>query len=103
MELTQEEVSERIEHRDAVLDVRAIYSTLSGRRFLKYLLKNFEVATLPPQGLEGSLLFEALGFLRAGKSIWELMAEADPTMAGQLLSEVEKERYAKLYAENSKS
>lgn len=99
-ELSQEEISERIEHRDALLDVRAVLATNSGRNFFKYLFKNFEVGHLPELGLEGQLLFEKMGFLRAGNSIFKLLSEANAEMAATILAQIEKERYAKLYSES---
>lgn len=97
---TQEDYKEAIEHRDALLDVRAILATTSGKNFFKYLFKNFEVNELPPLGLEGSLLMDKLGFLRAGNSIFKLIAEADANMAASILAQIEKDRYAQKYAES---
>lgn len=97
--LSQEEISERIEHRDALLHIRAILATDSGRQFFKYLFKQFEVTELPELGLEGNLHYEKLGFLRAGNSIFKLVAEADAHAAANLLAQNEKDRYVKLYAE----
>lgn len=98
-ELSKEEVSEAIEHRDVLLDIRAILATASGRNFFKYLFKHLEVAELPPLGLEGVLLNDKLGFLRAGNSIFKLTSEADAAMAATLLAQTEKERYAQIYAD----
>lgn len=98
-EMTEEERREAIEHRDVLLAIRAILATSSGKVFFKYLFKQFEVAQLPEIGMEGTLLADKLGFLRAGRSIFELVSEADAEKAGQLLAENEKERYAKLYAD----
>lgn len=98
-ELTQEEVAEAIEHRDMLLDVRAILATTSGRNFFKYLFEHFEVTQLPDLGLEGNLLMEKLGFLRAGNAIFKLVAEANAEMAATLLAQNEKDRYAKLYSD----
>ena len=99
-ELSAEEVRERIEHRDALLDIRAVLATTSGRNFFKYLFKNLEVGDLPPIGLDGALLNEKLGFLRAGSSIFKLVAEADAQQAANILALNEKERYARLYADS---
>lgn len=96
----QEEISEAIEHRDVLLDIRAILAISSGRNFFKYLFKHLEVTELPPLGLEGSLLMDKLGFLRAGNSIFKLVSEADAQAAASILAANEKERYAKLYAES---
>lgn len=100
-ELTQEEVSERIEHRDALLDIRAILKASHGRRFFKYLLKNYNPIDLPPMGLEGAILHEGLGQQRAYLELFNLIAEADPATAGELLAAIVKEKNEKLYAEDA--
>lgn len=91
--LTQQDVTDAIEHQNALLDLRAIFSTPAGKRFFRYLFKNFEVATLPPQGIDGPLLFEKMGFLRAGNSIFELASEADFQIAANLLAQNKKDEY----------
>lgn len=99
-QLTQEEISERIEHRDALLNIRAILATPAGRGFFKYLFTALEVNELPPLGFDSALLMDKLGFLRAGNSIFKLVAEADAQTAADLLAQNEKERYARLYSES---
>jgi hypothetical protein len=98
--LTQEEVSERIEHRDVLLDIRAIIKTSHGRRFFKYLVKNYSPIDPPPEGVEGVFLHEKLGMLRAFNELFKLMTEADSEVAAQLLTENIKESYAKLFSQN---
>jgi hypothetical protein len=98
-DFTKEELIERFEHRDALLNLRAVLATSQGQNLFKYLFKAFDVAQLPIEGLEGEALREALGFLRAGSSIFKLASEANPALAGALLAQVEKERYAKLHEE----
>lgn len=71
--------------------------TTSGREFFKYLFNNFEVGELPDIGLPNDFLRDRMGFLRAGVSIFKLVAEANAEMAGTMLAEVEKKRYAALY------
>lgn len=92
-ELTQQEIADAIEHRDMLLALRAILSKKEGKDFIKYLFKSFDVGQPPPEGLEGSLLHDRLGFLRAGNSIFKIAAEADNEIAGLLLAQIEKERY----------
>lgn len=94
--MTDEERAEALEHRDALLDLRAVLSSGFGRNFIKYLFKNFEVGHLPPIGFEGSLLMDKLGSLRAGRALFEIVSEADAETAGFLLAQIEKERYEKL-------
>lgn len=97
--MAEEDRKAAIEHRDVLLAIRAVLATSSGKTFFKYLFKHFEVAQLPEIGIEGTLLADRLGFLRAGNSIFQLVAEADAEAAAQLLAHNEKERYAKLYAD----
>lgn len=98
-ERTPEELSEALEHRDLLLHVRAVLATVSGRHFFRYIFRHLNIRDLPELGLEGQILFERLGFLRASNAIFEIVAEASPELAGQLIAENEKERYARLYAE----
>lgn len=98
--LTQEEVSEAIEHRDVLLDIRAVLATAHGRRFFKYLVKYYSPIELPPMGLEGAILHEGLGQLRAYNELFNLVSEADHDAAAQLLAENIKERYARLSQQN---
>jgi len=95
--MTDEQVREAIEHRDVLLAVRSVLDTKSGKALFKYLFSHFEVGNVPPEGLEGNVLFEFLGFLRAGNSIYKLTCEADAETAASILAQIEKERYAKLY------
>lgn len=100
MILSEEEIRERIEHRDVLLDIRAILATSSGKRFFKYMFRQLEVGKLPPLGSEGNWLMDKLGYLRSGQAVFELVAEADAEVAGALLAENEKERYAQIYADS---
>lgn len=94
--MTQEELKEALEHRDVILAVRAILATASGMNYFKYLFKYFDVAQMPQRGLEGNELHDTLGFMRAGNSIFKLVAEANADSASSLLAMIEKERYAEL-------
>lgn len=98
---TQEEIQERIEHRDALLNIRAVIKTAHGRGFFKYLLKSYDPIDLPPVGLEGPLLYEMLGLRRTSIELFKLMSEADAESAGQLLAEITRERNEKLYREDA--
>ena len=101
--MTQEEVSERIEHRDALLDIRAIIKSAAGRRFFKYLLKNYDPIFLPPMGLEGPILYEGLGQRRAYIEFFNLVSEADAGAAAEILAENIRARNAELYRENAEA
>lgn len=98
--MTTEDIKEAIEHRDVLLDVQAILATTSGKNFIKYLFKNLEVTELPLLGMSGDILMDKLGFLRAGNSIFKLVAEASPDIAGALLSTIERERNVKIHQEH---
>ena len=98
--MNEEEIKEAIEHRDVLLDIQAILATSSGKNFFKYLFKHLEVTELPPLGLEGSILMDKLGFLRAGNAIFKLVAEADAAAAGALVAQNEKDRYVELQSQS---
>lgn len=98
---TQEEVSERIEHRDALLNLRAVLKTNEGRGFFKFLFKNYSPIDLPPEGVEGTFLHEKLGMKRAFNELWNLACEADHMTSALILAEVRKENYERVNRENS--
>lgn len=95
----EEDQREALEHRDMLMDVRAVLLTSHGQSLFRYLFRNLEVTELPQMGIEGNLLHDHLGFLRAGRSIFKLAAEANPELAGQLLASVEREKHDKLLRE----
>lgn len=95
---TQEEIKEAIEHRDALLDARAIIKTPQGRRFFKYLFRNYSPLDVPPIGLEETILREQIGHWRACNVIFALVSQADHEVSAQLLAEIQKEHYEKLSA-----
>ena len=96
--MTDEQRREAIEHRDVLLNLRAILATASGQHFISYLFKNFDVGVLPEMGLDGAILMDRLGFLRAGQSVFDLVSEANADIAAKLLAEIKRERYAELYS-----
>lgn len=96
----QKQRQESLEHRDVLLAIGALIKTKEGRQLFKYLFKNFEVATLPDQNMEGNTLHEYLGFLRAGTSIYKLACEADSETAASILAKLERERYEDLYEQH---
>lgn len=101
--MTEEERQLALEHKEVLEDIRAVVATLSGRRLFKYLMKVYKITDLPPEGIEGRELFEALGFLRSGRAIFELINQANAQVASELLTTIEKERYAKELLENAPS
>ena len=91
---------ERIEHRDVLLAIGSILQTKEGQQLFEYLFKHLEVATLPDQTSDGKLLFEHLGFLRAGNSVYQLVCEADSEKAASILAKIERKRYEDLYEQH---
>ena len=91
-----QERQEALEHRDVLLAIGSIIKTPAGEKLFKYLFKNFEVAELPDRSVEGNVLHEYLGFLRAGNSIFKLVSEADSVISASILAKIERERYDKL-------
>lgn len=106
-ELTEEqlqEIQERIEHQDVLLALGAIMKTKQGFQIIKYLYKHLDVMCTPEYGMEGNILFEYLGHLRAGNSIFKLASEADPEISASILAQLEREKYEyinKQYANRS--
>jgi hypothetical protein len=97
-ELSPDEVKAALEHREVLQDLKSVLASAAGRRLFKYLFKHLEVAELPMMGLEGLLLMDKMGFLRAGNAIFKLAAEADAQAAASILAEKEKELYAQRLA-----
>lgn len=98
--IAEEDIRARIEHRDTLLHIQAMLATLSGRHFVKYLFREFEVTKLPPLGMEGNQLMDKIGSLRAGQAIFEIVAEASPELAASILAQIEKERHAQIYSDS---
>jgi hypothetical protein len=96
IDINNEELKERVEHRDALLAIQTIMTSEAGRHFIKYLFKNLDVGELPEFGLSGELLMDRLGFLRAGNSVFKLIAEANSEITGQIIGLIEKEKYAQI-------
>ena len=92
----QLENREVLEHRDVLLAIGVILKTKEGLDLFTYLFKNLDVACLPEQNLEGNMLHDNLGFLRAGNSIYKLVCEADSTIAASILSKLERKKYDRL-------
>lgn len=97
--MTPEEQKERTQHRDALMDIQAILKTAAGFRFFEYLAREYDPMFLPPQFLEGPLLYEGLGYRRASVELFKLISEADPAAAGAILAKTMKERYNELLAQ----
>lgn len=88
---------ENLEHRDVLLSIASIIKTDEGIKLFKYLFKSFDVSTLPPTEMEGKILHEYLGFLRAGNSVYKLACEAASETAASIMAKIERERYEDEY------
>jgi len=88
-----QELKERVEHREALIAINSFIQTEQGKKFFYYLLKNFNVLDTPDEDLEDKKLYEALGFWKAGNSIFKLMCEANAEEAALLLAKKERDNY----------
>lgn len=95
-----QEMKERLEHRDVLESIKELLTTNSGRRFVKYLFKNLDVCELPAIGMTGDFLMDRLGFLRAGNSIFKIVAEANHKAAGEIIAQIEKDKYDEMAQQN---
>lgn len=100
--MTEQERLEELEYRDALLHIKAVLATSSGRQFVKYLFKNLGVTELPELGLTGELMHERLGLTRAALSVFQLISVANSEVAGLLIAEIEKEKHERTKQRDSK-
>lgn len=96
----EQDRQEKLEHRNVLLAIASIIKTKEGTKIFEYLFKNLDVAVLPERGMEGNILHEYLGFLRAGSSIYKLACEADSETAANILAKLERKRYEQLYEQH---
>lgn len=101
--MLEEERKEHLEHQEVLLDIRAVLVTKSGKSFFKYLFKHLEIGELPELGMEGNILYDKLGFLRAGNAIFSIVSEASPKIAAEILAENEREKHANRAAERART
>lgn len=92
-QIQEDELRASIRFQEALQHIRAVLELRSGVALFKYLLKEFEAGELPPIGMEGSLLMDKLGSLRAGNALLDLLAAASPEKAAIILGEIKKEKY----------
>lgn len=88
-----EEMKEQAEYQLVLMDIQSVLATKSGKNFVRYLFKNLDVGDFPPIGVDENYLRDRLGFLRAGNSVFKLVAQANPVDAGAILAQIEKEKY----------
>ena len=89
---SKEEISQ-IEHDTMLNNLRYILKTNEGRDLFKYLFKHFGVCELPDQIFTGDILFDYLGFLRAGESFFNIASQADSLTSATILAELKREKY----------
>lgn len=91
-ELIQQDLKDRLEHREVLQAIDAISRTGPGMTFLTYLFKSFDVGTIPPIGVDGTFLHRELGRLDAGNSIFKIVSEANEMIAAGILAKIQKDR-----------
>ena len=80
----------------AIETIASFIKTSAGRELFKYLLTELYIGELPAIGLDdGQFKSEMLGYMRAGRALFDLISEANTYEAGYLLAEIQKE---KIYA-----
>jgi len=83
---------EAADYRNVTASLAVILGTENGKRVFKYLFKHMSPTGLPEMGLDMEMTRERIGYFRAARSIWELVAAADPLIGSQLLATIEKEK-----------
>lgn len=86
----------RAEHKRIVDNIALVLATPPGKVLAKYLIRELDVAKQPELGLEGTMLSDKIGFLRAGSSIFNIFAQANPEVTGALLAQIMKEEQDEL-------
>lgn len=77
-------------------------STGNGRKFIKYLFKSLEVGSSIPMNLPVPLLRELAATQRTANSIYDLVADANPSLCHEVLAEIKKEEQHEQRKSNSK-
>ena len=88
---------EMLEHQNVLLAISAILKTDNGQKLFKYLFKTLDVFEVPAVEMEGKILYEYLGHLRAGNSIYKLASEASSEAAAAIMAKIEREKYEDKY------
>lgn len=83
----------QLDHRDVVLAIGSIIKTDEGRKFFKYMFKELDVNNLPDLSLDGRMLYEYLGFLRAGNEFYKLASEACHESTAAIMAKIGRETY----------
>ena len=85
--------NDAMKKRKALRNLLVLIRQPEGREFFKYLFEEFAIGDLPPVGVPESVLYHDIGFLKAGQTIFELVAQADAHLASLILAELKKEQY----------
>lgn len=88
----QASLHEGIENQKVKEAIVELLQDKPGQLLFRYFFKHMSPVGIPEMGLDVDTLRERLGFFRAARSIWEIVAAADPNMAAQLLTSIEKEK-----------
>mgnify|MGYP000541178932 CR=1 FL=1 len=82
-----------VEHTAVINALQNILATKDGKVFAKYIMKVFDINEPPAIGMAGEMLQNHLGFLRAGNSVYKLFCQANIAIAGEIIAQIEKEKY----------
>lgn len=74
-------------------DLSFILQRIEGQRLFKYLFKHFGVSELPPLNIDPDFRLDMMGYLRAGKALFEIASQANSQATGLILAEIQKEKY----------
>lgn len=94
-EFEEDELREQAALSSVLLDIKSILKSPEGKRFFSYLFEVMDVGGMPEMGAPDEMLRDKLGFLRAGQSIFDLVAEANAEDAGVILAKIREERNAR--------
>lgn len=81
------------EHEQMLIDLNFILQRLDGQRLFKYLFKHFGVLDLPPLNIDPDFRLDMMGYLRAGRALFEIASQANAQTAGLILAEIQKEKH----------
>jgi hypothetical protein len=77
-----------------LMNLKTVLDTQSGTELFKYLFKHFMVTETVPIGLPDEVKNDWLGYIRAGQSLFSIVAQADAFKAGNIIAETTKEKYS---------
>lgn len=98
-QIRMEEFKELKRRQEILLDIQSVLATKPGRNLMRFLFEEFGVGQLPEIGISDEYLRDRLGFLRAGQLIFNVVAEAHPETAGNILAQIEREKHVQAHLE----